>query len=132
KLDTPVISIGGLAMGGAGKSPLVAHLAQKLADAGRNPAILTRGYGRRTKLDVIVPRGGTAPVEQTGDEAQTYVRQAAAHVGIGSDRYEVGRRMERELKPDVFLLDDGFQHFRLQRDHNIVLIDALDPLGGGV
>ena len=40
--------------------------------------------------------------------------------------------MEHELKPDVFLLDDGFQHFRLQRDHNIVLIDALDPLGGGV
>ena len=40
--------------------------------------------------------------------------------------------MERELKPDVFLLDDGFQHFRLQRDRNIVLIDALDPLGGGV
>ena len=53
-------------------------------------------------LDVIVPRGRTAPVEQTGDEAQTYVRQGAAHVGIGADRYEVGRRMERELKPDSF------------------------------
>jgi tetraacyldisaccharide 4'-kinase len=60
------------------------------------------------------------------------VRQAAAHVGIGGDRYEIGRRMERELNPDVFLLDDGFQHFRLHRDHDIVLIDALDPLGGGV
>lgn len=132
KLGTPVISVGALAMGGAGKSPFVAHLAQKLADSGRTPAILTRGYGRKSKLDVIVPRGGTAPVEQTGDEAQTYVRQAAAHVGIGGDRYEVGRRMERELNPDVFLLDDGFQHFRLHRDHDIVLIDALDPLGGGV
>lgn len=132
KLATPVISVGALAMGGAGKSPFVAHLAQKLAEAGRNPAILTRGYGRKSRLDVIVPRGGTALVEETGDEAQTYVRQAAAHVGIGSDRYEVGRRMERELKPDVFLLDDGFQHFRLHRDRDIVLIDALDPLGGGV
>jgi 3-deoxy-D-manno-octulosonic-acid transferase len=132
KLDTPVISVGALAMGGAGKSPFVAHLAQKLAEAGQNPAILTRGYGRKARLDVIVPRGGTAPVEQTGDEAQTYVRQAAAHVGIGADRYEIGRRMERELKPDVFLLDDGFQHFRLQRDRNVVLIDALDPLAGGV
>ena len=97
-----MISVGALTMGGAGKSPFVAHLAQKLAEAGRNPAILTRGYGRKSRLDVIVPRGGSAPVEQTGDEAQTYVRQAAAHVGIGADRYEVGRKMERELKPDVF------------------------------
>ncbi len=132
KLDTLVVSVGALTMGGAGKSPFVAHLAQKLAEAGRNPAILTRGYGRKSRLDVIVPRGGSAPVEQTGDEAQTYVRQASAHVGIGVDRYEVGRRMERELKPDVFLLDDGFQHFHLHRDQNIVLIDALDPMGGGV
>ena len=132
KLGTSVISIGALTMGGAGKSPFVAHLAQKLVEAGRNPTILTRGYGRKSRLDVIVPRGGTAPVEQTGDEAQMYVRKGAAHVGIGADRYEVGRKMERELHPDVFLLDDGFQHFRLHRDHDIVLIDALDPLAGGV
>jgi tetraacyldisaccharide 4'-kinase len=132
KLESMVISVGGLTMGGAGKTPFVAHIAQKLADAGQNPAILTRGYGRKSKQDVIVLRGESAPVEQTGDEAQTYVRQAAAHVGIGRDRYEVGRRMEQELHPGVFLLDDGFQHFRLQRDREIVLIDALDPLAGGV
>jgi len=132
KLGTPVISVGALTMGGAGKSPFVAHLAQRLVESGRNPAILTRGYGRKSRLDVIVPKGGDAPVEQTGDEAQAYIRQAAAHVGIGSDRYQVGCRMEHELKPGVFLLDDGFQHFHLQRDRNVVLIDALDPLGGGV
>ncbi|MCU1338499.1 MAG: lipid-A-disaccharide synthase [Bryobacterales bacterium] len=136
KLSAPVISVGALAMGGAGKSPFVAHLAQKLADAGRNPAILTRGYGRKSRLDVIVPRGGGAfvnqSVEQTGDEAQMFIQRAVAHVGIGANRYEVGRRMEQELKPDVFLLDDGFQHFDLERNRDIVLIDALDPLGGGV
>jgi 3-deoxy-D-manno-octulosonic-acid transferase len=132
KLDAPVISVGALTMGGAGKSPFVIHMAQKLAESGRNPAILTRGYGRKSRLDVIVPRGGSAPVSQTGDEAQMFVERGVAHVGIGGDRYEVGRRMERELNPDVFLLDDGFQHFRLQRDEDIVLIDALDPLGGGV
>jgi tetraacyldisaccharide 4'-kinase len=132
KLGAPVISVGALAMGGAGKSPLVAHLAQRLAEAGRNPAILTRGYGRKSRRDVIVPRGASQSVEQTGDEAQAYIRQTAAHVGIGGDRYEIGRRMERELNPDVFLLDDGFQHFRLRRDQDIVLIDALDPLGGGI
>jgi tetraacyldisaccharide 4'-kinase len=132
KLDTPVISVGALAMGGAGKSPFVIHLAQKLAEAGRNPAILTRGYGRKSRIDLIVPRGGSAPVEQTGDEAQMFIDRAVAHVGIGSERYEVGLRMERDLQPDVFLLDDGFQHFRLARDRDIVLIDALDPLGGGI
>jgi tetraacyldisaccharide 4'-kinase len=81
---------------------------------------------------VVVPRGGSAPVEQTGDEAQIFIQRGAAHVGIGGDRYQVGSKMQRELKPGVFLLDDGFQHFRLARDRNIVLIDALDPLGGGV
>jgi tetraacyldisaccharide 4'-kinase len=131
-LQTRVISVGGLAMGGAGKSPLALHLARKLADAGQNLAILTRGYGRKSRLDTIVARGETAPVAHTGDEAQMFLRQGVAHVGIGADRYEVGRKMEQQLHPGVFLLDDGFQHFGLKRDHDIVLIDALDPLGGGV
>ena len=131
-LQTEVISIGGLSMGGAGKSPFVLYLAQKLNEAGRIPAILTRGYGRKSRLDVIVPRGETASVEQTGDEAQMFIRRAVAHVGIGANRYDVGRKMEQQLHPGVFLLDDGFQHFGLKRDRDIVLIDALDPLGGGV
>ncbi len=133
RLDTRVVSVGGLTMGGAGKSPIVAHLAARLADAGRNPAILTRGYGRRASHEiVIVPRGATEPVERTGDEAQMLIRRAKAHVGIGANRYDAGRRMEAELRPDVFLLDDGFQHVALQRDVDIVLVDALDPLGDGL
>jgi len=131
-LDTAVISIGGLAMGGAGKSPFVLHLAEKLNEAGRNPAILTRGYGRKSRLPVIVPRGETASVAQTGDEAQMFIRRGVAHVGIGANRYEIGRKIEEQLHPGVFLLDDGFQHFSLKRDLDIVLIDALDPRGGGV
>jgi tetraacyldisaccharide 4'-kinase len=53
-------------------------------------------------------------------------------VGIGADRYSIGRMMEKRLAPDIFLLDDGFQHVRLKRDEDWVLIDALDPLRGGV
>jgi 3-deoxy-D-manno-octulosonic-acid transferase len=132
-LQTPVISIGGLTMGGAGKSPMAAHLAMRLREAGRNPAILTRGYKRKSlEPMVIVARGGAASTDLTGDEAQMFIRAGDAHVGIGKDRYGTGRRMENMLKPDVFLLDDGFQHVRLARKHDIVLVDVWDPLGHGV
>jgi len=132
-LSTPVISIGGLTMGGSGKSPMVAHLAHLLRERGRNPAILTRGYHRKSHDQmVIVPRGEKASTELTGDEAQIYVRAGDAHVGIGADRYDTGLRMEETLSPDIFLLDDGFQHIRLARTEDVVLIDALDPFGGGM
>src|SRR5258708_4332151 len=75
--------------------------------------------------------GAPAPTVMTGDEAQIFVRAAVAHVGIGSDRWEVGREVEARSHADVFLLDDGFQHRRLKRDVDIVLIDALDPFAGG-
>ncbi len=132
-LSTPVISIGGLTMGGSGKSPMVAHLAHLLRERGRNPAILTRGYHRKSHdRVVIVPRGEKAATELTGDEAQIYVRAGDAHVGIGKDRYDTGVRMEETLSPDLFILDDGFQHLRLARTQDVVMIDALDPFGGGM
>lgn len=133
ELETPVISIGGLTMGGVGKSPMVAHLARRLREAGRNPAILTRGYRRRSADPVVIlERGHPAPATLTGDEAQIFLRGGDAHVGIGKNRYKVGVSVERQLRPDVFLLDDGFQHEKLARKHDIVLIDALYPLAGGV
>lgn len=132
-LSTRVISVGGLTMGGAGKSPMVGHLTERMAAAGRHPAILTRGYHRQSSQPiVVVPRGDSAAVELTGDEAQMFVRAGHAHVGIGSDRFEAGRKLETQLHPDVFLLDDGFQHLRLQRDVDIVLVDANDLNAGGL
>jgi 3-deoxy-D-manno-octulosonic-acid transferase len=132
-LETPVISIGGLTMGGVGKSPMVAHLAARLREAGRNPAILTRGYKRKSAEPIVlVPRGEIASPNLTGDEAQMFLRTGDAHVGIGRGRYDVGLQMEQRFAPDVFLLDDGFQHLRLARQQDIVLIDGLNPFGGGV
>jgi len=131
-LSAKVVSVGALAMGGSGKSPIVAHLAGLLEAAGHNVAILTRGYGRQSRLEIVVPRGGQAAASATGDEAQAFLRSAHAHVGIGADRYRVGRLVEKQFAPHVFLLDDGFQHFGLKRDEDLALIDALDPLGGGV
>ena len=131
-LDTPVISVGGISMGGSGKTPFVAMLAESLASNGTKPAILTRGYRRRSVERAIVVRAGAgASSALTGDEAQIFVRAGCAHVGIGSDRWQTGRLVEEALRPGVFLLDDGFQHRRLARQLDIVLIDALNPFPGG-
>jgi tetraacyldisaccharide 4'-kinase len=132
-LSARVVSIGGLVMGGSGKSPMAAHLAESLMLCNQTPAILTRGYRRKdARSPLIIHRGVQASVSRTGDEAQMFIRRQIAHVGIGPDRYEIGHTMELQLDPDIFLLDDGFQHVRLKRDLDIVLIDATNPWGGGM
>jgi tetraacyldisaccharide 4'-kinase len=131
-LSTPVISVGGIAMGGTGKTPFVQMLARHLRDSGRQPAILTRGYRRKSLARMIVIEAGrSVPTVVTGDEAQIFVRAGVAHIGICSDRWTVGREMEERSRAGIFLLDDGFQHRRLKRDVDLVLIDALDPFAGG-
>ncbi len=131
KLDRPVISVGNITMGGAGKTPFVAWLAEQLQRRGLSPAILTRGYRRRSSDPyVILPAGAEASPDLTGDEPQIYLTRGVAHLGIGADRYECGRVLLESLDADAFILDDGFQHWRLYRDLDIVLIDGLDPFGG--
>jgi tetraacyldisaccharide 4'-kinase len=103
-------------------------LAESLRARGYKPAILTRGYGRQSNQIVCLPKGSDAPVSLTGDEAQLLLK--SADVGIGADRWETGQEMQKRFNPDLFLLDDGFQHARLHRDVDIVLLDALDPFGG--
>jgi tetraacyldisaccharide 4'-kinase len=131
-LATPVISVGGIGMGGAGKTPIALFLARRLSAAGVRPAILTRGYGRKSSSHAVaVPAGRQVPVDQTGDEAQIFVQEGRFDVGISADRFEAGRLLEDLTHPDVFILDDGFQHRRLKRNCDLVLIDALDPFAGG-
>ncbi len=131
-LSAPALSIGGISMGGTGKTPMVDYLAERLSELGHQPAILTRGYRRRSIAGKIVVKAGeNVPVDLTGDEAQIFIRSGCAHLGIGADRWATGRLLEQRLQPDIFLLDDGFQHRRLARDLDIVLIDALNPLAGG-
>jgi len=156
-LSTPVVSVGGIAAGGTGKTPFVLWLAERLAgtnapvsgnrgsagEAGSRtvetrgaakpglPAVLMRGYRRRSSQPVILAPGEHAPVADTGDEAQVYLRAAVGPVGIGARRVSTGREIERRFHPGLFILDDGFQHWRLHRDVDIVLIDGLDPFAGG-
>jgi 3-deoxy-D-manno-octulosonic-acid transferase len=131
-LDVPVISVGNITMGGTGKTPCVLRLAELLRAAGRQPGILTRGYGRGSpeKYLVLAP-GASMRAEHTGDEPQIFVRSGVAPVGIGADRHRVGTALVQAFAPDLILLDDGMQHAKLARDLDIVLIDALKPFGGG-
>jgi tetraacyldisaccharide 4'-kinase len=131
-LRTPVVSVGGIGMGGVGKTPIALFLARRLSAAGLRPAILTRGYGRKSSSRaVIVPAGRRVSVDETGDEAQIFVQEGRADTGISAGRFEAGRMLEELTRPGVFILDDGFQHRRLKRKCDIVLIDALDPFAGG-
>ena len=132
KLETPVISIGNLTMGGTGKTPCVLQVAEVLKRGGHRPGILTRGYGRSSPIGhMVVAPGAHVQTEKSGDEPQIFIRSGIAPVGIGADRFQTGQLLSHEFRPDVILLDDGFQHRRLARNLDIVLIDALEPFGGG-
>lgn len=132
KLPVPVVSIGAITAGGSGKTPFTTYLATRLRSLGRSPAILTRGYRRRSPArNLIFPPGARAPAAFTGDEAQIFLRHAAGPIGIGTNRYETAQFLLFQYpETDIIFLDDGFQHARLQRDFDVVLIDGLDPFGG--
>ncbi len=130
-VPVPVVSVGGITIGGAGKTPFANYLAALLRRRGWSPGILTRGYRRRYPAEqLILPRGACISSFLTGDEAQIFLRTGYATVGIGSQRYETAGMLLRQFpETDVLLLDDGFQHARMPRDMDIVLIDGLDPFG---
>ncbi len=132
ELAAPVVSVGNLTMGGTGKTPCVLRLAELLKSSGRHPGILTRGYGRGSPdSHMIVRPGAEISAQHSGDEPKIFVRSGLAPVGIGADRFQAGAALLRQFHADVLLLDDGFQHVRLARNIDIVLIDALQPFGGG-
>jgi 3-deoxy-D-manno-octulosonic-acid transferase len=130
-LPVPVISVGGITIGGSGKTPFTTYLATQLAHRSFSPAILTRGYRRRSPASsLVIAAGAKIPTAFTGDEAQIFLRAGIAPVGIGANRYETAQLLLSQFPEiNLFLLDDGFQHARLRRDIDIVLIDALDPFG---
>lgn len=136
KLERPVISVGNITAGGTGKTPLVEWVAKTLANSGKKVCILTRGYGRENpRSQVVVSDGETimATSAEAGDEplllANNLLRSSA--VICNADRVSAGHYAIEAFGSECFVLDDGFQHFRLARDLNLVTIDATNPWGGG-
>jgi tetraacyldisaccharide 4'-kinase len=135
RLSRPVISVGNLAVGGRGKTPAVAAIAARLLAMGERPAILSRGYARRRPEPGVVvvrdPSAMRADLDRAGDEALMLARALdGAAVLVCEDRYLAGRVAEHHFGCTVHLLDDGFQHLRLYRDIDLVMIareDLEDP-----
>ncbi len=130
-LAVPVISIGAITMGGSGKTPFTVYLSSQLKARGYAPAILTRGYRRRSpSANLVLPSGTRANAAFTGDEAQIFLRADVGPVGIGSNRYQTARILLAHIpETGVLVLDDGFQHAQLPRNIDVVIIDGLDPFG---
>jgi len=131
RLSVPVISVGNITTGGTGKTPAVIAVAREARARGLGPCVLTRGYGGRLRGPVFVSEENYAG--DVGDEPLLIAsRLHDVPVVKCPDRHEGGMFAIENLenRPDLFILDDGFQHRRLHRDMDVVLISANDPFGG--
>lgn len=127
-LRGPVVSVGNISVGGAGKTPFVIMLGELLLDRGIKFDVLSRGYGRCTRGAMVVDPAGSA--RDFGDEPLLIARRLNVPVIVGEDRYEAGVITENEFGPQLHLLDDGFQHRALHRDFDIVLVRPEDSTDG--
>jgi tetraacyldisaccharide 4'-kinase len=124
RLQGPVVSVGNLSLGGAGKTPFVMLLGELLKARGVKFDILSRGYGRKTRGVALVDPSGSS--RDFGDEPLLLAKRLGVPVVIGEDRYQAGLFAERSFGPQLHLLDDGFQHRTLVRDFDIVLVTPED------
>jgi tetraacyldisaccharide 4'-kinase len=140
RLPCKVISIGNITVGGTGKTPATIAISEEAKRRGFAPVVLTRGYKGKTKGPCLVSKGdGPLLVEEDAGDEPMLMAEKLKGVPIikGEDRYEAGMFALENLKSEIpnlkseilFILDDGFQHWRLFRDEDILLIDGLSPFG---
>ncbi len=130
---TPVLCVGNITVGGTGKTPMVHYLVGRCGAYGIRAAVLSRGYGRSSSGAVVVSDGRalTADPRRSGDEPlEIALREPFVPVVVDEDRVRGARMLEADFRPGIILLDDGFQHRRLARDADIVIVDAADLAGG--
>lgn len=130
RLPVPVIVVGNITVGGSGKTPLVLWLAQFLQQQGYRPGIVSRGYGSSAEAARPVDPGDDPAL--SGDEPVLLARKSACPVWVGRDRAAAGRALlAANPDCDVILCDDGLQHYRLQRDLEIAVVDGQRRFGNG-
>ncbi len=131
RTQAAVVSVGNITLGGSGKTPMTIHLAKHFLSKGRKVAVAAGGYKRESK-ETIIGTGkeiSSLPVEKTGDELleMAEVLPDACFAAAGTKR-EAAKMLDEEYSPDVIIVDDGYQHRRLMRDLDILLIDAARPI----
>jgi tetraacyldisaccharide 4'-kinase len=134
-LSCPVISIGNITLGGTGKTPAVIQIAGLLSHEKILPVVVSRGYARMDEDEIVVVSDGgsiLADAKTGGDEPVLIASKLfGVPVVVGKKKHQAALLALRRFKPGVVLLDDGFQHIQLQRDLDIVLVDAGNPFGNG-
>jgi tetraacyldisaccharide 4'-kinase len=131
KLPVPVIVVGNISVGGTGKTPLVAWLAGRLQQHGYSPAIISRGYGGNGTS--ISPVFADSDPFRVGDEPLLLARHGSCPVWVGRERHAVGLALLQSLPEcNVIISDDGLQHYKLQRDVEVVVVDAEYGFGNGL
>ncbi|MFH1369262.1 MAG: tetraacyldisaccharide 4'-kinase [Elusimicrobiota bacterium] len=137
RLPRPVVSVGNITWGGTGKTPVLIAIASRLESAGLKTAVLTRGYARKSASNksVIVSDGNeilSSPAE-AGDEPFLLAEKLRKTAVVsGPDRAASAALITKIFSPDVFMLDDGFQHWKIKRDMDIVCVNASNPFGNGL
>lgn len=124
RLMRPVVSVGNISVGGSGKTPFVIALGELLKERGISFDVLSRGYRRHSSAIAVVDPQGTP--EEFGDEPLLIARKLQVPVIVGGDRYQAGLLAEQKFPSQLHILDDGFQHRRLHRDFDIVMLPAED------
>ncbi len=131
RLSVPVIVVGNLTVGGTGKTPVVVHIAQLLKRSGYAPGIISRGYGGKARTWPQQVRPDADPV-MVGDEAILISRRSGCPMAVGPNRGLTGQLLQKHSGCDIIISDDGLQHYALERDVEIVVIDGMRRFGNGL
>ena len=129
-VDKPVIIVGNIGVGGNGKTPVVIHLVELVKILGFKPGVISRGYGGKAEIYPYL-LSDSSTTEQAGDEPILIFKRCHVPVVVGSDRVANAQKLI-ELGCDVIISDDGLQHYRLQRDLEIIVVDGKRLFGNGL
>lgn len=127
----PVVVVGNISVGGSGKTPLVVWICERLSAQGYSPGIISRGYGGQSKQwpQVVTADSDAALV---GDETVLLARRTGCPLVAAPDRVAAAMQLQQQFDVDCIISDDGMQHYRLQRDIEIAVIDGERRLGNGM